>query len=592
MRRLSIAGAMLSALLTATVFTPVEAADMTFERALKAAQEPHNWLLHHGNYQGHRFSPLKIINTDNAKDLKIAFSVALGGIEGAGTRYKHGNLEGTPIVEDGVMYVTDGWGTVYAIDVSSGKKGTFKWRMDPKTDKAWAGDVACCGVNNRGVALWKDKVISITLDGRLIAINKATGEVAWERKIADPAIAETITAAPLIVRDVAIVGTAGGEFGIRGFIDGTDLNTGKQVWRTHTIPGAGEPGNETWKDGKERWKHGGASVWETATYDPETDTFYQGIGNAGPDWDPEYRPGDNKWAASVLALSPRDGKIKWGYQYTPNDPYDFDEISEHPIINARVNGENRKLVVHAARNGFFYALDRVNGSFIHGKQYVNELNWTTGLDPKTGRPLNYDPSKDVQEYTPRSHGSRANPDGNPLCPAHTGGKNWEPGAYNPELGLLYIPGIEGCNQVFTTEQKDFVSEGGTVQPRERFAGGGTRTNTRLTGSLKALDPSTGELKATLQLPYPDYAGALATAGNLVFIGHYDGTFSAHDAKTLQEVWSINIGTGINAPPITYSVNGKQYVAVLAGSRMSPNVIANAPELKHMSPASMLYVFGL
>jgi alcohol dehydrogenase (cytochrome c) len=585
--------AALSALLMATALTPVSAADMTHERALTASsKEPQNWLLHHGNYEGHRFSQLKTLNTSNVKDLKMVFSVALGGIEGAGTRYKHGNLEATPIVEDGIMYVPDGWGTVYAIDVSNGKKATFKWRMDPKTDKAWAGDVACCGVNNRGVALWKDKVISVTLDGRLIAINKATGEIAWERKIADPAIAETLTLAPLIVRDVAIVGTAGGEYGIRGFIDGTDLNTGQGIWRTHTIPGAGEPGNETWKDGKDRWKHGGGSIWETATYDPDTDTFYQGIGNAGPDWDTEYRPGDNKWAASVLAISPRDGKIKWGFQYTPNDPYDFDEISEHPIINAKVNGEDRKLVVHAARNGFFYALDRVNGSFIHGKQYTNELNWTTGLDPKTGRPLNYDPTKDVQEYTPGSHGNRQRPDGNRLCPAHTGGKNWEPGAYNPELGLLYIPGIEGCNQVFTEEQRDFVDQGGTVKPRERFAGGGTRTNTRLTGSLKALDPTTGELKATLQLPYPNYSGALATAGNLVFIGHYDGTFSAHDAKTLQEVWSINIGTGINAPPITYSVNGKQYVAVLAGSRMSVNVINNAPELKHMSPASMLYVFGL
>ena len=161
-------------------------------------------------------------------------------------------------------------------------------------------------------------------------------------------------------------------------IEATDLNTGKAAWRTYTIPGAGEPGNETWKDGKERWKHGGGSIWETATYDPDTDTFYQGVGNAGPDWDAEYRPGDNKWAASVLAISPSDGKIKWGYQYTPNDPYDFDEISEHPIINAKVNGEDRKLVVHAARNGFFYALDRTNGSFIAGKQYVDQLNWTPG----------------------------------------------------------------------------------------------------------------------------------------------------------------------------------------------------------------------
>ncbi len=324
--------AVASYLLMATALTPARAADMTFERALAVEKEPQNWLLHHGNYQGHRFSGLKEINTDTVKNLKLAFTVALGGFEGAGTRYKFGNLEATPIVEDGVIYVPDGWGTVSAIDVSSGKKGVFRWKFDPETNKAWAGDVACCGVNNRGVALWKDKVISISLDGRLFAINKATGEKVWERKIADPALGETLTLAPLIVRDVAIVGTAGGEFGIRGFIDGTDLNTGQHLWRTYTIPGSGEAGNETWKDGRERWKHGGGSIWETATYDPETDTFYQGIGNAGPDFDPEYRPGDNKWAASVLALNPGTGEIKWGFQYTPNDPYDFDEISEHPII--------------------------------------------------------------------------------------------------------------------------------------------------------------------------------------------------------------------------------------------------------------------
>jgi alcohol dehydrogenase (cytochrome c) len=452
--------------------------------------------------------------------------------------------------------------------------------------------VACCGVNNRGVALWKDKVISITLDGRLIAINKATGEVVWERKIADPAIAETLTAAPLIVRDIAIVGSAGGEYGIRGWIDGTDLNTGKQVWRTYTIPGAGEPGNETWKDGKERWKHGGGSIWETATYDPETDTFYQGIGNAGPDWDPEYRPGDNKWAASVLALSPSDGKIKWGYQYTPNDPYDFDEISEHPIINAKVNGQDRKLVVHASRNGFYYVLDRVNGSFVAGKQYVDKLNWTTGLDPKTGRPLNYDPTKDVQEYTARSHGSRATPNSEQLCPAHSGGKNWEPGAYNPDTGLLYIPSKEGCNFVFTEVQKDFVDQGGTVKPRDRFAGGGTRTPDRLTGAIKAVDPVTGEVKGQARVDYPTYGGLMTTAGNLVFMGNVDGTFAAYDAKTMQELWSVNLGTGINAPPITYSVNGKQYVAVLVGSRQPTAVLAVAPELKNTATASMLFVFGL
>jgi alcohol dehydrogenase (cytochrome c) len=591
MRTKSLAGAIAASLLVATALTPARAADMTDARALNPQREPQNWILHHGNYQGHRYSLLKEINTDTVKNLKPVFTVALSGFQSGG-RYAFGNLEATPLVEDGIMYVPDGWGSVYAIDVSAGKKAVIKWKMDPGTDRAWAGDVACCGVNNRGVALWKDKVISIALDGRMFSINKATGEVVWERKIADPAIGETLTIAPLIIRDLAIVGTAGGEFGIRGFIEATDLNTGKAAWRTYTIPGAGEPGNETWKDGKERWKHGGSSVWETATYDPEADTFYQGVGNAGPDWDAEYRPGDNKWAASVLAINPSDGKIKWGYQYTPNDPYDYDEISEHPIINAKVNGEDRKLVVHAARNGFFYALDRTNGSFIAGKQYVDQLNWTPGLDPKTGRPLNYNPNADVQIYNEGSHGTRARPKGEKLCPAVSGGKNWQPSAYNPELGLLYIPSIEGCNYIETVEQKDMADQGGATQPRDRFAGGAPKTPESLYGSIKAVDPTTGETKAALKLTYANYAGLLATAGNLIFLGHMDGSFSAYDAKTLRELWNFNVGTGINAPPISYAVNWKQYIAVLVGSRQPQNIIPLAPELKNTSTASMLFVFSL
>jgi alcohol dehydrogenase (cytochrome c) len=587
----SLAGAFIASLLVATALTPARAADMTNDRALNPQREPQNWILHHGNYQGHRFSTLNEINADTVKNLKPVFTVALSGFQSGG-RYAFGNLEATPLVEDGIMYVPDGWGSVYAIDLTAGKRGSIKWKMDPGTDRAWAGDVACCGVNNRGVGLWKDKVISISLDGRMFAINKATGEVVWERKIADPAIGETLTIAPLIVRDLAIVGTAGGEFGIRGFIEATDLNTGKAAWRTYTIPGAGEPGNETWKGGGDRWKHGGASIWETATYDPDTDTFYQGVGNAGPDWDTEYRPGDNKWAASVLAITAADGKIKWGFQYTPNDPYDYDEISEHPIINAKVNGEDRKLLVHAARNGFFYTLDRINGSFISGKQYVDELNWTPGLDPKTGRPLNYDPAGNVQTYNVGSHGTRANPLSNRLCPTIQGGKNWEPSAYNPQTGLLYVPSIEGCAKARTVEQKDMEDQGGSAKFRERFTGGGAEWPERAYGSLKAIDPVTGETKVVQKLTYPNFAGALATAGNLVFLGHLDGTFSAYDAKTLQELWSFNTGTGINAPPISYSVNGKQYIAVLVGSRMPANMLQNMPELKDTTTASMLFVFSL
>ncbi len=591
MKRPSFADVLVCALLTAAALAPARAADMTDERARNPQREPQNWILHHGNYQGHRFSRLLEINADTIRNLRPVFTVALSGFQSGG-RYAHGNLEATPLVENGIMYVPDGWGSVYAIDLTAGNKGVIRWKMDPGTDRAWAGDVACCGVNNRGVALWKDKVISISLDGRMFAINKETGEAVWERRIADPALGETLTIAPLVIRDLAIVGPAGGEFGIRGFIEATDLNTGKAVWRTYTIPGAGEPGNETWKDGKDRWKHGGGSIWETATYDPDTDTFYQGIGNPGPDWDAEYRPGDNKWAASVLALGAADGRIKWGFQYTPNDPFDFDEISEHPIINARVDGQDRKLVVHAARNGFFYVFDRINGSFIAGKQFADTVNWTPGLDPETGLPLNYDPAGGFQVYNAGSHGTRANPKGGRLCPAHYGAKNWEPSAYNPELGLIYIPTIDGCNFIETVPQRDMEDQGGTAKFRERFTGGGMRTPERLHGSIRAVDPATGDIKAIVRFAYPNFSGALATAGGLVFLGHPDGTFAAYDARTLKEVWSFNVGTGIQAPPITYAVNGRQYVAVLAGSRDNSAILPVSPELKNMAAASMLFVFAL
>jgi len=294
----------------------------------------------------------------------------------------------------------------------------------------------------------------------------------------------------------------------------------------------------------------------------------------------------------VLALGAADGRIKWGFQYTPNDPYDYDEIGEHPIINARIGGEDRKLVVHAARNGFYYVLDRVNGSFIAGRPFVDAVNWTKGLDAKTGLPLDYDPKAGMQIYLAGSHGTRANPKSEKLCPAHFGGKNWEPTAYNPELGLLYIPTIDGCNQLETVEQKDMADQGGTVKARERFTGGGLKMSERLHGSIRAVDPATGEMKAIVRFEYPNFSGALATAGNLVFLGHPDGEFAAYDAKTLKEVWSFNLGTGIQAPPVSYAVNGKQYIAVLAGARDNLAVLSMSPELKNMSPASMLYVFAL
>ena len=407
------------------------------------------------------------------------------------------------------MYVTDGWGRVYAIDMTSGKKGMFRWRFDPEIDRAWAGDVACCGVNNRGVALWKDKVISISLDGRMFALNKATGEKVWERKIADPGIAETLTLAPLVVRDVAIVGTAGGEYGIRGFIDGTDLNTGQA--------GLAHLHDSRRRRARQRDLEGRQGALEARRRldlgDRDLRSGHRHVLSGHRQCRPRLRSGipprrQQMGRKRARALARATARSNGGSSTPRTTPTTSTRSPSTRSSTLKVNGEDRKLVVHAARNGFYYALDRVNGSFVVGKQYVDELNWTPGLDPKTGLPLNYDPTKDVQVYAPGSHGLRGVP-GTRLCPSNSGGKNWAPSAYNPGLNLMYLPTVEGCNAIATAEQKDFVDQGGTVKPRERFAGGGTTPlrNEKRYGALKAIDPVTGETKANLKLAYPNRSGA-------------------------------------------------------------------------------------
>jgi alcohol dehydrogenase (cytochrome c) len=560
---------------------------MTGERLLNAGKEPQNWLHHHNDYTARRFSALDQINKDNVKNLKVAWTFALGGIEGGGI-WPHGGLEGTPVVEDGFMYVTDGWGTVYKLDLRDGP-GKLVWKMDPKTDRDWAGAVACCGVNNRGVALWKDKVISHTLDGRLIATHKNSGEVAWERKVADPAIAETITGAPLIVKDMAITGVGGAEYGIRGWLAATDLNSGKEVWRRHTIPGPGEPGHDTWKDSHGAWKTGGGSTWVTGSYDPEQNLIVWGVGNPGPDWDAEYRPGDNLYTNSALALDADTGQIKWYYQYTPNDPYDYDGVAEHVLVDETINGQPRKVALHADRNGFAYAIDRQSGQFVWGLPFVDKLTWTRGLDPKTGRPLDYDPRKQVQTYLPGTAPTRAEPKG-VSCPGNMGGKNWPPTAYNPKHKLWYIPVIESCNTMTNEEMKP----GQSYKPREWFTGGGPKQHEQITGSVAAIDVTTGKLAGKFKTRYPLLGGILTTAGDLVFTGEPSGEFMALDAATLQPLWSFHTNAGINAPPMTFSVDGKQYVALLVGlgGAWPKWFVDGTHGLEKMAPSSMLYVFGL
>ncbi|HYZ24801.1 MAG TPA: PQQ-dependent dehydrogenase, methanol/ethanol family [Rhodopila sp.] len=560
--------------------------DVTPEQLLKADSDPGNWLTHHRDYSAQRFSPLAQINRGNVKNLHVAWTLQLGGIEGGGI-WSHGGLEGTPIVQDGIMYATDGWGSVYKIDTHGGE-GKLIWKMDPKTDHDWAGAVACCGVDNRGVALIGNLVLSHSLDGRLIATNKETGEIVWQRQVADPDKGEVITAAPLVVRNLVYTGVSGAEYGIRGWIAATDLTTHKEVWRTYTIPAKGEPGSETWKDDHNAAATGGGSTWVTGSYDPATNTLYWGVGNPGPDWDSEFRPGDNLYTDSTLALDADSGKIKWHYQHTPNDAYDYDSVSENVLVNAPIHGRDTHLDLEADRNGFAYALNRDNGEFVWGLPFVKQVTWTKGLNPETGKPAEYDPKAGVQKYNAAVTPTRANPV-TEICPGNMGGKNWPPTAYNPLEKLWYIPVIESCNRI-TVKAEDPTKP---VNHRDTFTGGGPTEDVRITGSVTAIDVTTGKEAGKHETPFPMLGGLLATP-DLVFYGQPDGKVAALDAKTLQELWSFNTGGGVSAPPMTFTSDGKQYVAVLVGQGGAWDkwFIEATPELKKIQPSSTLYVFAL
>ncbi|WP_338834786.1 PQQ-dependent dehydrogenase, methanol/ethanol family [Bradyrhizobium septentrionale] len=558
--------------------------DVNQERLLNADKEAGNWLHHHKNYSATRFSSLADINKDNVKNLKVAWTMHLGGVEGGGI-WSHGGLEGTPIVENGFMYVTDGWGSVYKIDAHGGK-GVLVWKMDPKTDHDWAGAVACCGVDNRGVALWDNLVVSHTLDGRLIATNKETGQVAWQRQVADPDKGEVITGAPLIVKGMAITGVAGAEYGIRGWIAATDLKSQKEVWRTHTIPGKDEPGHETWKDDKNAKASGGGSTWVTGSFDPSTNTIVWGVGNPGPDWDNEYRPGDNLYTDSSLGLDADTGKIKWHYQHTPNDPYDYDSVAENVLVDVPgPNNTTLKLALEADRNGFAYAIDRNSGKFVWGLPFVKKVTWTKGLDPESGKPVEYDPKQGVQKYNASVTPSRTNKETD-ICPGNMGGKNWPPTAYNPNLKLWYIPVIESCNRIKVEEMTP-----DKVKAREFFTGGGPSQPFKITGSVTAIDVTTGKVAGKAET---EFLGGILATPDLVFSGQPSGEVIAYDAKSLQKLWEFNTGGGVNAPPMTFSVDGKQYVAILVGlgGAWDKWFIDATPELKRIQPGSMLYVFAL
>ncbi len=546
--------------------SPLGAADVTYERLINP--EPHNWLMIHHDYNSQRFSSLDSINKSNVKTMRLLFAVALGGTSG------NEAIEATPLVEDGFMYIIDGWGVVYKIDVRSGTRGNIVWRMDPSQEKAG---------RHRGVALWNNLVISTTgKDGRIIASDKETGRTVWEKNLLDQPDLELDTP-PLALKDSLIVGSSGGDQGVRNWVAALDPKTGDVTWKTFAIPAPGEPGSETWKDKNNAWQTGGGAFYVTGSYDPSTNLTYWGSGNPVPGYDAHYRPGDNLYTSSALAFDAATGKIAWWHQYTPNDNRDYDETGTHILIDTKVNGEDRKVVSHAGRNGFNYTFDRGNGQFIRAVQYVKQVTWTKGIDPKTGKPVEYDPTKDFQVY---AEGDKVNDDKatRRVCPDVAGGNNYWPASYSQKTRLLYIPTLEGCAN---------VTPNYAAHVKGSYTGGSNLNTDRPTSSVVAVDPATSEVKMRKELPYPNFAGVLSTAGGIVVTALLDGTILAFDDQTMEELWRVNVGTGFNAPPMTYAVDGKQYIAIASGLwRNARNKLSHSPEMRNLSNASMIFVFGL
>jgi alcohol dehydrogenase (cytochrome c) len=562
LRRVLLAGAV------ALTAMPAVAADVTPQRLTNP--EPGNWLMNHRTYDAQRYSPLDAINKTSVKGLKLAYAVAIGGTS------VNENLESTPLAEDGFLYVVDLWGVVYKIDARSGDVGRIVWRMDPGQEKVPDA--------NRGVALWGNFVISVANHpARLIATNKETGKVVWETNISDGQNGLQFTAAPLPVKDKIVLGASGGDNGVRTFILGLDAATGKLLWKKFVIPAPGEPGSETWKDKNNAWQTGGGAMWVTGSYDAATNQVLWGTGNPVPWSDPYYRPGDNLYTNSLISWDPDSGKMNWYHQYTPGDMWDYDEEGSHILIDATVSGQPRKLVTHAARNGFLYSLERANGQTLMAKPYVERINWTAGIDQKTGKPVDYDPNRDIQVYSGKQNYTLAEPTKR-LCPALTGGNNYFPPSYSPRTRLLYIPSFTMCND--TTMDQEAIKKG--IYFSRTF-----KQIERNESDLVMADPVSGEVRKRVHSIYPNVSGVLTTAGGLVFTAYTDGTFAAYDDNTLDQLWKINVGTGFNAPPMTFEAGGKQYVAILSGiSNITKGRHVLTPELREQRNQTMLFVFGL
>ena len=506
---------------------------ITNQDILAGLQDGTKWLTYGGNYFGHRYSPLTQITPENVAQLKSQWTFQTGSI---------GNFQSTPLVIDGVLYVTGWGGDAWAIDARSGRQ---IWRHR----RSLPADIrACCGPNNRGFGALGDRLFLGTADAHLLALDMKTGAVVWDAELINYKSGYSVTVAPLVVKDKVIVGVAGAEYGIRGFIDAYDVQTGKRAWRFYTVAGPDEPGGQTWPKGTDAYLRGGGSIWVTGTYDPEQNLVFYGTGNPGPDYFSAVREGDNLYTASVVALDADTGKIRWHFQFTPHDVHDWDSTQVPVLADLTVNGQARKTLLFANRNGFFYVLDRTNGRMILAKPFVQQT-WAKGISPE-GRPIL------LPGNMPTEEGTRT-------CPDIGGGTNFYSPSYDPTNRLFIVTARETCTTYHSYNEP--FKEG------ERYAGGGAapiRGQVNF-GALRAIDPMTGDRKWEFRYPNVSVSGVVSTASGLVFAGDGDGNVMAFESKTGRNLWHYQLGVGIRSTGgTTYMVDGRQYFLVPSGATLT------------------------
>jgi len=537
------------------------ASAQTTDQLVKGATDTSNVLNYGMGYSLQRFSPLTQINKDNAKNLVPVWNYSFADDR---------SEESQPIVYQGVLYVTTHAATM-AVDAKTGKQ-IWKTKVEypPETPR-----IVCCGIINRGAAIYEGKIFRTTLDANVVALDAKTGKEVWRQKAADIKEGYSMTVAPLVADGVILTGISGAEFGTRGFIDGWDPETGKHLWRTNTIPTPDEPGGDTWKG--DTWKLGGGSTWITGSYDPELNTVYWGIGNPGP-FNAAVRPGDNLYTCAVLALEPKTGKIKWHYQFSPNNPFDYDSVAEMVLADLNVEGKPTKVLMDANRNGFFYVLDRTNGKLLAANPYV-KVNWASGIDMKTGRPIETDVIKDARD------GKKV-----VVYPSILGGKNWEPMSFNPQTGLAYANTLAFGGH-YKTEPAEYKAGewylGMDLTDLWEWPEGDAPR-----GYLKAIDPLSGKTKGEMPSAIPRFSGVLSTAGGVVFSGQLTGEFEAFDADNGKKLWQFQTGSGIEGQPVTWQQDGVQYVAVNSGYGGVYSLFAGDERLAKVPAGGSLWVFAV